>query len=200
MRARRRWRARRAPHRDVDGGAGAAAPEDLSPGRADPAVRSGAGAREFRLPVLEEIPTALPAGRAAISTTSCVEIAGEADIDGIMARADDRARDRQRARGQAENDEFNQLVLFAGLDTQPGGLAARLVPLSAPDRRRVRPGHRGRRAPPRPEATRALIGLFTAAHDPARASGRDEAGDAARAAFDDALARSRRSTTTASCA
>ena len=51
--------------------------------------------------------------------------------------------------GSAENDEFNQLVLLAGIDPKRGRLAARLVPLFAPDRKLVRPGHGGRCAAPR---------------------------------------------------
>ena len=76
----------------------------------------------------------------------------------------------------AEDDEFNQLVLYAGLDTQA------VVWLRAWFRYLRQTGSSFglvtvvdalRRAP---NATRALIGLFAAAHDPVARSGRDDAG------------------------
>ena len=73
----------------------------------------------FGFRVLEEMPTALGGRRSATSTTSASSSRREADVD-----ADPRARRRDRSarsptclRGEAENDEFNQLVLYAGLDT-----------------------------------------------------------------------------------
>src|SRR6185369_6094589 len=77
-------------------------------------------------------------------------------------------------RGIAEDDEFNQLVLYAGLDTRPvvwlrswfrylrqTGSSFGLV--TVVDALRRAPG-----------ATRALIGLFAAAHDPATRKPDDE--------------------------
>ena len=75
----------------------------------------------FGFRVLEEMPTSLGGGALGYIHDFRVEIAGEADLD-VDLRPDrgNRARDRQRARAaSAENDEFNQLVLYAGLDTQP---------------------------------------------------------------------------------
>ena len=86
----------------------------------------------------------------------------------------------------AEDDEFNQLVLFAGLDPQPvvwlrawfrylrqTGVAYSLVTVVEALKRT-------------PAATRALINWFGAAHDPARAD-RARAVEAERAAFEEAL-------------
>ena len=92
----------------------------------------------------------------------------EADIDAILDRLP--AIERSIANvlcGASEDDEFNQLVLYAGLDTQAvvwlrawfrylrqTGSSFGLVTIV--DALRRAPG-----------ATRALIGLFVAAHDPA---------------------------------
>ena len=133
-----------------------AAPEDLPPRRAHPAVRRGAGAREFRLPRARGNADRARAAASAISTISASRSAREADIDAILARVGEIERAIANVLcGAAEDDEFNQLVLYAGLDTQAGGLAARLVPLSAPDRKQLRPGHRRRCAAPRARTRRA---------------------------------------------
>ncbi|GAA4009930.1 NAD-glutamate dehydrogenase [Sphingomonas swuensis] len=115
-----------------------------------------------------------------------VELAG-ADIDAILARTDviegAIAAVLQR---HSEDDEFNQLVLLAGLDPQPvvwlrawfrylrqTGVAYGLITFADALKRS-------------PLATKALIGWFSAAHDPAR-DGREQAVRDEKAAFDDAL-------------
>src|SRR3954452_19436055 len=89
--------------------------------------------------------------------------------------------------GMAEDDEFNQLVLYAALDTQAvvwirawfrylrqTGSSFGLITIVDALRRA-------------PNATRALIGLFVAAHDPA-AKGRDAVVDKYRGQLDASLA------------
>ena len=121
----------------------------------------------FGFRVLEEIPTALTGGIGYIHDFR-VEVATEADVDAIMARAGEIERAIANVLcGAAEDDEFNQLVLYAGLNTlavvwirawfrylrQTGSSFGLITVVDAL-----------RRAP---GATRALIGLFAAAHDPA---------------------------------
>ncbi|WP_343039921.1 NAD-glutamate dehydrogenase domain-containing protein [Sphingomonas piscis] len=90
--------------------------------------------------------------------------------------------------GTAENDEFNQLVLFAGLEMRAvvwirawfrylrqTGSSFGLVTIVDALRRA-------------PAATEALIQLFEAAHDPAALKSRDARVSAAATAFDEALA------------
>ncbi len=92
--------------------------EDLSPRRADSVVRRSSGVRKLRFRVLEEMPTAL-GGRAGYIHDFLVEIASEADLDGLEARlAEIEAAITSVLCGIAENDEFNQLVLYAGLATR----------------------------------------------------------------------------------
>src|SRR5215208_130018 len=72
----------------------------------------------FGFRVLEEIPTALASGLGYVHDFR-VEIASEADLDAIMARIGEIERSIASVlRGSAEDDEFNQLVLYAELDTQ----------------------------------------------------------------------------------
>ena len=142
----------------------------------------------FGFRVLEEIPTILHGGIGYIHDFQ-VEIGSGADIDTIIVRLS--AIERAIAGvlcGVSENDEFNQLVLYAGLDTeavvwlrawfrylrQTGSSYGLLTMVEAL-----------RRAP---EATDALIGLFRAEHDP---SVRNREVEAARigAAFGQALAK-----------
>jgi glutamate dehydrogenase len=127
----------------------------------------------FGFRVLEEMPTALTGGIGYIHDFR-VEIGGEADIDAILDRLP--AVERSIANvlcGASEDDEFNQLVLYAGLETQAvvwlrawfrylrqTGSSFGLVTIV--DALRRAPG-----------ATRALIGLFVATHDP-RISGREQ--------------------------
>ena len=127
----------------------------------------------FGFRVLEEFPTALAGGNGYIHDFR-VEAAAEAEMDQILGRIDEIERAIANVlRGIAEDDEFNQLVLYAGLDTRPvvwlrawfrylrqTGSSFGLV--TVVDALRRAPG-----------ATRALIGLFVAAHDPA-AKKRDE--------------------------
>jgi glutamate dehydrogenase len=120
----------------------------------------------FGFRVLEEFPTALSGGLGYIHDFR-VQVGAEADVDAIL----DRTGEIERAIanvlcGSAEDDEFNQLVLYAGLDMQP------VVWLRAWFRYLRQTGSSFglvtvvdafRRAP---NATRALVGLFVAAHDP----------------------------------
>jgi glutamate dehydrogenase len=121
----------------------------------------------FGFRVLEEFPTALT-GRIGYIHDFRVEIGPEADLRSVL----DRKPEIERAIanvlcGIAEDDEFNQLVLYASLDTQA------VVWLRAWFRYLRQTGSSFglvtvvdalRRAP---NATRALIGQFVAAHDPA---------------------------------
>ena len=123
----------------------------------------------FGFRVLEEFPTALGGDNGYISDLR-VEIGSEANLDDILARSAEIERAIANVLcGTAEDDEFNQLVLYAALDTQP------VVWLRAWFRYLRQTGSSFglvtvvdalRRAP---NATRALIGLFTAAHDPSAA-------------------------------
>ena len=124
----------------------------------------------FGFRVLEEFPSALAGGIGYIHDFR-VEIAPEADLTSILARKSEIERAIANVLcGIAEDDEFNQLVLYAGLDTQA------VVWLRAWFRYLRQTGSSFglvtivdalRRAP---NATRALIGLFVAAHDPATRS------------------------------
>jgi glutamate dehydrogenase len=121
----------------------------------------------FGFRVLEELPTELAGGIGFIHDFH-VEVGPEADIGSILERTGEIERAIANVLcGAAEDDEFNQLVLYAGLDTQPvvwlrawfrylrqTGSSFGLVTVA--DALRRAPG-----------ATPALIGLFTASHDPA---------------------------------
>ncbi|MGE5064314.1 MAG: NAD-glutamate dehydrogenase [Myxococcales bacterium] len=120
----------------------------------------------FGFRVLEEFPTAL-AGKIGYIHDFHVEVGEEADLDAILARSAEIERAIANVLcGAAEDDEFNQLVLYAGLDTQAvvwlrawfrylrqTGSSFGLITVA--DALRRAPG-----------ATPALIGLFTASHDP----------------------------------
>jgi glutamate dehydrogenase len=144
----------------------------------------------FGFRVLEEIPTALSGGLGYVHDFR-VEIGIEADMDAILARvAKIEGSIANVLCGASEDDEFNQLVLYAGLDTQA------VVWLRAWFRYLRQTGSSFglitvvdalRRAP---GATRALIDLFVAAHDP-QATNRDREVDRLRAAGDASLARVR---------
>jgi glutamate dehydrogenase len=139
----------------------------------------------FGFRVLEEFPTALSSGNGYIHDFR-VEVGAGADLDAILARRPEIERAIANVLcGTAEDDEFNQLVLYVGLDMQP------VVWLRAWFRYARQTGSSYglvtivdalRRAP---NATRALIGLFVAAHDPA---GKDR--DQRAADFEDQLDRS----------
>src|SRR5205085_11954915 len=121
----------------------------------------------FGFRVLEEFPTALSSGNGYIHDFR-VEVAAGTDEGMIIARTADIEDAIARVlRGSAEDDEFNQLVLYAELDMQAvvwlrawfrylrqTGSSFGLVTVVDPLRRP-------------PNATRALIGMFIAAHDPA---------------------------------
>src|SRR5207342_3905351 len=117
-----------------------------------------------------------------------LEMSDHGSVDDVMARADVIEQAIAAVlRGEAENDGFNQLVLYAGLDPRP------VVWLRAWFRYMRQTGvafsiatvvDALRRAP---KATGALVRLFTATHDPKGATGRDAAVKHASADFDHAL-------------
>ncbi|HEX6217843.1 MAG TPA: NAD-glutamate dehydrogenase domain-containing protein [Sphingomicrobium sp.] len=140
----------------------------------------------FGFRVLEEFPTALGDASHGYIHDFRVEV-GDSEVEPILARADE-IEDAIACvlNGVSENDEFNQLVLYAGLDTQPvvwlrawfrylrqTGSAFGLLTIVEALRRA-------------PKATAALIGLFTAMHDPAITRKRDPQIARMREAFDDA--------------
>ena len=120
----------------------------------------------FGFRVLEEVPTGLAAGLGYIHDFR-VEVGAEADIGSILARSEEIERAIANVLcGIAEDDEFNQLVLYAGLNTQAvvwlrawfryarqTGSAFGLVTIVDALRRAS-------------GATRSLIDLFVAKHDP----------------------------------
>ena len=120
----------------------------------------------FGFRVLEELPTELAGGIGYIHDFH-VEVGLEAELQSILDRIGEiEGAIAHVLCGAAEDDEFNQLVLYAGLDTQA------VVWLRAWFRYLRQTGSSFslvtvvdalRRAP---NATRALIGLFVAAHDP----------------------------------
>ncbi|HEX8937868.1 MAG TPA: NAD-glutamate dehydrogenase domain-containing protein [Sphingomicrobium sp.] len=128
----------------------------------------------FGFRVLEEFPTALSGGNGYIHDFR-VEVGEGADVEQILARTDEIERAIANVLcGTAEDDEFNQLVLYVGLDMQP------VVWLRAWFRYLRQTGSSFglvtvvdalRRAP---NATRALIGMFVAAHDPAAKNRKNE--------------------------
>ena len=123
----------------------------------------------FGFRVLEEVPTSLIGGLGYIHDFR-VEVGPEADVDSIL----DRSAEIERAIanvlcGISEDDEFNQLVLYAGLDTQAvvwlrswfrylrqTGSSFGLITVVDALRRA-------------PKATRSLVNLFIASHDPSAA-------------------------------
>lgn len=142
----------------------------------------------FGFRVLEEIPTELH-GEALAHIHDCLlELPAGAAIDAIMERAG--VIERAIADvlgGRAENDAFNQLVLFAGLDPQPvvwlrawfrylrqTGVAFSLATVVEALRRA-------------PDATAALVELFAVSHDPKADGGRVNAIAQVGRRFDDAL-------------
>ncbi|WP_265569823.1 NAD-glutamate dehydrogenase [Sphingomicrobium nitratireducens] len=147
---------------------------------------------EFGFRVLEEIPTSLADGALGYIHNFHLELPVGTDVDAIFARAAMvESAIAEVMGGQEESDEFNKLVLFAGLEPravvwlrawfrylrQTGvafGLATVVEALARS-----------------PEATRALIDAFTAAHDPAAKNGRDAATAEAFKRFDAALAKVR---------
>ena len=142
----------------------------------------------FGFRVLEEIPTELEGQSHAHIHDCLLELPAGVSIDDVLARAGmiERAI-AEVLGGDAENDAFNQLVMFAGLDTRPvvwlrawfrylrqTGVAFGIA--TVVDALRLAPA-----------ATAALVELFTAAHDPSLKGVREEAMRKASAAFDEAL-------------
>jgi glutamate dehydrogenase len=121
----------------------------------------------FGFRVLDERPSALAHGLGYVHDFS-VEIGVEADLDAILERTSEIERAIAHVLcGISEDDEFNQLVLYVGLNTQAvvwirawfrylrqTGSSFGLITIVDALRRA-------------PNATRALIGAFVAAHDPA---------------------------------
>ena len=146
----------------------------------------------FGFRVLEEMPTALAGGALGYIHDFRLEIGGEANLDLILGRVGEIEQAIACVlSGASEDDEFNQLTLFAGLDAKPvqwlrawfrylrqTGSAFGLVTVVDALRRA-------------PKATAALIGLFVARHDPAASSRRESQVARRREQFDDALARVR---------
>ena len=142
----------------------------------------------FGFRVLEEMPSQVGTGGSIGYIHDFRLELPDADIDQICARAPQiEAAISSVFSREAENDEFNQLVLFAGLDTQPvvwlrswfrylrqTGSSFGLVTVVDALRRA-------------PKATAALVELFTALHDPAGRRGRDDRVQKLRGHFDDAL-------------
>ncbi|MBB3764547.1 NAD-glutamate dehydrogenase [Sphingomicrobium lutaoense] len=142
----------------------------------------------FGFRVLEEIPTALADGALGYIHTFHLELPPGSDVDAILERAEtvEQAIAATMA-GEAENDQFNQLVLLAGLEPRAvvwlrawfrylrqTGVAFGLITMVDALRRA-------------PEASKALIDTFVAAHDPALEGKRDEAMADAIDRFDTAL-------------
>lgn len=131
----------------------------------------------FGFRVLEELPTELAEGIGYIHDFH-VEVGEEANLDSILGRTHEIERAIANVLcGAAEDDEFNQLVLYAGLDTQSvvwlrswfrylrqTGSSFGLVTVVDALRRAS-------------NATRALIGLFRAAHDPSGANRQERSTD-----------------------
>ncbi|MFL6770032.1 MAG: NAD-glutamate dehydrogenase [Sphingomicrobium sp.] len=142
----------------------------------------------FGFRVMAEFPIELE-GETKLHIHACLlEMSDHGSVDDVMARADVIEQAIAAVlRGEAENDAFNQLVLYAGLEPQP------VVWLRAWFRYMRQTGvafsiatvvDALRRAP---KATGSLVRLFAVAHDPKAASGRDAAVKQATAKFDEAL-------------
>ncbi len=141
----------------------------------------------FGFRVLEEIPTALGGGTIGYIHDFRLELPGMDDVGPILERAAtiEKAISTVLA-GASEDDEFNQLVLFAGIDptavvwirawfryARQTGSAFGLLTIADALRRA-------------PKATQALVSLFRAMHDPA-VQKREREVAKCREAFDDAL-------------
>jgi glutamate dehydrogenase len=138
----------------------------------------------FGFRVLEEVPTSLAGGTIGYIHDFRLELPGVDDVAPILERA---GAISSVLSGQSEDDEFNQLVLFAECDPtavvwirawfrylRQTGSAFGLLTIADALRRA-------------PEATRALVGLFRAAHDP-QVRKREAVVDRLRAKLDEALA------------
>jgi glutamate dehydrogenase len=142
----------------------------------------------FGFRVLEEIPTSLGGGTIGYIHDFRLQLPGMDDVGPILERASTIEHAISCVlSGAAEDDEFNQLVLFAGVEPtavvwirawfrylRQTGSAFGLLTIADALRRA-------------PKATQALIGLFRATHDPA-VRNRESAIERCRSDFDDALA------------
>ncbi|WP_260482739.1 NAD-glutamate dehydrogenase [Sphingomicrobium flavum] len=142
----------------------------------------------FGFRVIEEVPTALADGALGYIHTFHLELPAGSDVDAILDRAATVERSiADTMAGSAENDEFNQLVLLAGLDPaaviwlrawfrylRQTGVAFGLITMVAALSRAS-------------EATTALIDTFKASHDPDLKGSRDAAMADALDRFDTAL-------------
>ncbi|MCM8557798.1 NAD-glutamate dehydrogenase [Sphingomicrobium sediminis] len=143
---------------------------------------------DFGFHVLEEIPTALADGALGYVHDFHLELPEGTDVDAIMERRDvvERAIANVMA-GEAENDGFNSLVLFAGLEPRS------VVWLRAWFRYLRQIGIAFSLATvvetlqDAPEATAALIAAFETAHDPAIKGKREDKYAEALGEFDGAL-------------
>ena len=139
----------------------------------------------FGFRVLEELPTPLGTGEHGTIHDFLLELPAGTDLDAIMTRAEPiEGAIAAVLGGTAENDSFSKLILFAGLDPRP------VVWLRAWFRYLRQTGvafgldtvvDALRRAP---QATSALVALFTAQHEPG-ATGNQVTDHGA--AFDEAL-------------
>ena len=142
----------------------------------------------FGFRVLAEFPIELEGDGGAHIHACIIEMADHGSVEQVLARsAVVEQAIAEVLRGKGENDGFNQLVLYAGLDPRS------VVWLRAWFRYMRQTGvafsvatvvDALRRAP---KATNALVRLFTVTHDPKAASGRDSAVKQASAEFDEAL-------------
>ena len=145
----------------------------------------------FGFRVLEEIPTSLAGGSIGYIHDFRLELPGVEDVDPIFERSAIIEQAISNVlEGASEDDEFNQLVLFAGIEPtavvwirswfrylRQTGSAFGLITIADALRRA-------------PEATQAIIGLFRAMHDPS-VKNRESAIARCRSDFDDALAQVR---------
>jgi glutamate dehydrogenase len=144
----------------------------------------------FGFSVLEELPTAVGSGEVAYIHDFLLQLPDSSDIDQILNRAEmiEEAIAEVLA-GTAENDAFNQLVLFAGLDPhavvwlrawfrylRQTGVAYGLATVVDALRRS-------------PAATKALVAAFAASHDPVAPGNRMERVTQLHAELDEALSK-----------
>jgi glutamate dehydrogenase len=142
----------------------------------------------FGFRVLEEVPTALSGASLGYIHDFRLELPGDCDLPAILNRSGEiEAAIASVLSGVSENDEFNQLVLFAGLSTQAvvwirawfrylrqTGSSFGLVTIVDALRRA-------------PAATSALIRSFAVAHDPGANNQRLKQQERIRTEFDEAL-------------
>ena len=150
VRPRRRERPRRAHLAARQRRARPAPPQDLSPRRRSSRCPTSCRCSRISASACSRNSRPRSSGGNGYIHDFRVEVGAEADIDAILARAGgDRARDRQRAVRHGRGRRVQPARALCRARHAAGGLAARLVPLSAPDRQQLRPGHRRRCASPR---------------------------------------------------